>query len=131
MHPNICRFISDAVYDGRLIFRTHQPNEQRLDVDMMRRHCARADGLRFVPVDMLASRSAAPPRPSGSNKSISALLGKQWIDQNGERKKSIGHEDILVVTPYNMQVNHLQTFFRPARASGRLTSFRGRRRRWF
>jgi superfamily I DNA and/or RNA helicase len=34
------------------------------------------------------------------------LLGKTWIDRKGA-KNAIGIEDILVVTPYNMQVNHL------------------------
>jgi len=50
MHGDICRFISDAVYDGRL--EPEKANsEQRLVLDPRTTHSApRATGIRFVPV---------------------------------------------------------------------------------
>lgn len=47
-------------------------------------------------------------------KTYDGLLGKSWVDRKGV-KRTIGLDDILVVTPYNMQVDHLRDVL-PSRA---------------
>jgi uncharacterized protein len=105
MNPDICRFISDAVYDGRLVSDT-SAKRQRLEIDMSSDIALAATGLRFVPVDHTGFAQRCPPEAERLTQTYNALIGKHWIDQNGI-KKVIGIDDILVVTPYNMQVNHL------------------------
>ena len=59
--------------------------------------------MRSVVRDLRANISAE----AGARQTYEALIGLSWIDQKGG-KKLIGIEDVLVVTPYNMQVNHLR-----------------------
>jgi predicted RecB family nuclease len=106
MNPNICRFISDAVYDGRLVSDA-STKHQRLDIGMSRDVALAPAGLRFVPVDHVGFAQRCPPEAARLKQTYEALIGLSWIDQKGG-KKLIGIEDVLVVTPYNMQVNHLR-----------------------
>jgi uncharacterized protein len=105
MNPDICRFISDAVYDGRLVS-DPSAKQQRLDIGKSSDIAIAPTGLRFVPVDHAGFAQRCPPEAERLKQTYNALIGKNWIDQKGI-KKAIGIEDILVVTPYNMQVNHL------------------------
>jgi uncharacterized protein len=105
MNPDICRFISEAVYDGRLVS-DPSAKQQRLEIGMSSDIALAATGLRFVPVDHTGFAQRCPPEAERLKQTYNALIGKHWIDQKGI-KKMIGIEDILVVTPYNMQVNHL------------------------
>jgi hypothetical protein len=75
-------------------------------------------------------QNAAPKYDSRLKQAIAALLGKVWIDQRGKRNV-IGLNDILVVSPYNMQSTICATFCRRTRGSELSISFKGRRRRPF
>jgi predicted RecB family nuclease len=105
MNPDICRFISDAVYDGRLVS-DPSAKQQRLDIGRSSDIALAPTGLRFVPVLHTGFAQRCPPEAERLKQTYNALIDKHWIDQNGI-KKVIGIEHILVVTPYNMQVNHL------------------------
>jgi hypothetical protein len=59
-----------------------------------------------------------------SAQTYQALLGKPWIDQTGQRRTITG-EDILVVTPYNMQVNHLRDVLPAGARAGTVDKFQG------
>jgi len=113
MNPDICKFISDAVYDGRLVSDS-SAHQQRIDIGTSTDGALAPTGLRFVAVDHLGFAQRCPPEAERLKQSYDALLGKTWIDRKGI-KKVIGIEDILVVTPYNMQVNHLSEVL-PAKA---------------
>jgi uncharacterized protein len=105
MNPDICKFISDAVYDGRLVS-DPSAHQQRIDIGTSTDDALAPTGLRFVAVDHAGFAQRCPPEAERLKQTYDALLGKTWIDRKGA-KKVIGIEDILVVTPYNMQVNHL------------------------
>lgn len=106
MNPDICRFISEAVYDGRLVS-DPSAHQQRIDIGTSTDDALAPTGLRFVAVDHAGYAQRCPPEAERLKQTYETLLGKTWIDRKGA-KKAIGTGDILVITPYNMQVNHLR-----------------------
>jgi len=123
MHPDICRFISDAVYDSRL---NSDPStkHQRVNVTKDDDDALAPTGIRFVCVDHSGHAQRSPPEAERLKQTFTVLLGNEWIDQRGARKV-IGLDDILVVSPYNMQVNHLRDIL-PANARvGTVDKFQG------
>ncbi|HXE60024.1 MAG TPA: ATP-binding protein, partial [Gemmatimonadaceae bacterium] len=105
MHPDLCAFISNAYYDGRLTPDTSTARQKlvlRGDAD----GALGESGLRFVPVDHTACSQRSEEEVARVNELYGALLGQQWVDQHGQLGV-IGPADILVVTPYNMQVRAL------------------------
>ncbi len=124
MHPAICHFISDAVYDGRL-----QP-----DLDNARRHIV-ADGnrdpdaiisagLRFVEVEHEGCSQKSEEEAERLKHTYESLLGMTWVDEVGD-KHELGIEDILVVTPYNMQVDLLEKTLPEGARVGTVDRFQG------
>ena len=124
MHPTLCRFISDAVYDGRLT--SHSSTEQqRLLVDVKRDAEALASvGLKFVPVRHTGCSQRCPEEAERLSVAYKALLGSYWIDQTGARRR-VGTDDILVVSPYNMQVDLLRTTLPDGARVGTVDKFQG------
>jgi len=103
MHPELCRFVSQAFYDGRL-----EPHEstakQRLIVQAS--DAIAPAGLRFTGVEHADNSQKSVEEAERLKAIYEQLLGAQWVNQNGETK-TITTDDILVVSPYNMQVNLL------------------------
>lgn len=122
MHPDICRFVSEAVYDGRLVSEP-KTERQRLVLDPAADpEALAATGIRFVCVEHDGCAQKSPAEAERVRAAYEALRGQRWIDEDGV-ERAIGMKDILVVTPYNMQVNLLQSVLPPS------TNSRGRKRR--
>jgi uncharacterized protein len=124
MHPALCRFISDAFYDSRLA--SHQSTEQqRLLADPQRDPEVLAPfGLRFVPVEHTGCSQKCEEEASRLLQTYSALLNTMWINEEGERRR-IGVEDLLVVSPYNMQVDLLRWTLPSGARVGTVDKFQG------
>jgi uncharacterized protein len=106
MHPDVCRFISDAVYESRL-FPEPKNAEQRLILKPDAHTALCSTGLVFVP----AIHDACLQRSEEEAEIVSAiyksLLAQRYRDRDGnEHLMTAGN--ILVVAPYNMQVNLLR-----------------------
>jgi superfamily I DNA and/or RNA helicase len=123
MHPDICRFISDAVYDGRLESDA-SAKQQRIETGASDDAALAPTGIRFVPVEHAGFAQRCPPEAERLKQAFTALLGKTWIDQRGA-KQVIGLDDILVVSPYNMQVNHLRDILPTGARVGTVDKFQG------
>lgn len=124
MHSSICRFISDAVYDGRL-HADADADRQRLVVDVAMDPDALAPvGLRFVDVISVGCAQRSAPEAERLKRTYDALIGQRWIDRD-EVEHELGVEDVLVVTPYNMQVNLLQSVLRAGARVGTVDKFQG------
>jgi uncharacterized protein len=63
-------------------------------------------GLRFVAVEHEGNSQRSSEEAARLARAYRTLLGQSWVNQRGETKP-IGIEDILVVSPYNLQVNLL------------------------
>jgi superfamily I DNA and/or RNA helicase len=123
MHPDICRFISDAVYNGRLQA-DPSTRQQRIVIASSVDAALAPTGIRFVSVEHGGFAQRCPPEAERVRHAFAALLGKEWIDQLGECR-TIGLNDILVVSPYNMQVNHLRDILPAGARVGTVDKFQG------
>jgi uncharacterized protein len=101
MHPDVCSFISEIAYEGRL---QSEPGceRQRILGDWP----LSGTGLGYLPVEHLGNRTWSPEEVEVVDREFRALLGRRWIDKEGvERELTV--QDILVVAPYNAQVARL------------------------
>lgn len=124
MHPLVCRFISEAVYDGRL-----EPDEeaaaQALLVDTARDPEALAEaGIRFVDVGHQGCAQRSHEEAARLRVTYEALLRQPWRNRKGE-VRPLGVDDILVVSPYNMHVNLLQSVLPAGARVGTVDKFQG------
>lgn len=103
LHPSICSFTSEMFYEGRLAS-LDGLNRQNIQVS------APFDGagLWFVPVVHEGNRSYSGEEVERVAVIVESLTqtGSSWTDRHG-RQKALGRNDILVVAPYNDQVNRL------------------------
>jgi len=124
MHPDLCRFVSDAVYEGRLKAEGTTA-VQRLEIDVALDSDALAPaGLRFVDVPHVGRTQRAPEEAERLAVTYGALLGSDWIDRHGVRQR-VGADDILVVSPYNMQVELLKRTLPEGARIGTVDKFQG------
>lgn len=124
MHSALCRFISGAVYDGRLDS-AEDADRQALLVDPALDPAALAEaGLRFVEVVHEGCAQKSPAEAARLRTTYEALLGQPWRNRKGE-VRPLGVDDILVVSPYNMQVNLLQSALPPGARVGTVDKFQG------
>ncbi|GAA0308848.1 TM0106 family RecB-like putative nuclease [Sphingomonas oligophenolica] len=124
MHPDLCRFISEAVYDRRL---EAEPTtgRQRIEVDVAEDPEALAPaGLRFVDVDHSGCTQRSQEEAERLARTYCALIGSHWTDRYGDRHW-IGTEEILVVSPYNMQVEMLKRLLPEGARVGTVDKFQG------
>ncbi len=123
MHPDVCRFISEAVYDRRL--QAEERNSlQRLVLSATADPALRASGICFVPVlhDHCSQRSEA--EAARVAELYASLLRQEWTNKD-HVTEAITTRDILVVTPYNMQVNLLKSALPPGARVGTVDKFQG------
>jgi uncharacterized protein len=123
MHPDVCRFISDAVYESRL--HSYPGTElQRLVLSAAPDPALKASGLSFVPVSHLDCRQKSEEEGRRVREIFASLLNQRWVDLE-KGKRVLGIDDILVVSPYNIQVNHLQSILPPGARVGTVDRFQG------
>jgi predicted RecB family nuclease len=123
MHPDVCRFISDAVYDGRLLPAPDNSN-QRLLLDANAHPALRQTGIRYVPAmhDTCTQRSREEADLVCAL--VASLLLQRYCDKTGT-DHAMTLEDILVVAPYNMQVNLLKAVLPEGARVGTVDKFQG------
>jgi uncharacterized protein len=116
MHPKICEFISEVVYEGRL---HPAPGEglERQAVDGFA-------GLRYVPVEHVGNRSWSIGEVEVVDEMVRELIGKDWTDRYGQTRP-MTLDDILVVTPYNAQVAKLTETLPDGARVGTVDKFQG------
>jgi len=83
-----------------------------------------ATGLRFVSVEHRDNAQRSIEEANRLGQAYRALLGRPWVNQKGERHP-ITTDDILVVSPYNMQVNLLKQTLPPGARVGTVDKFQG------
>lgn len=121
LHPDLCAFTSELYYEGRL--RSREGLErQRVDGP----EPLRGTGLRFIPVAHQRNSSESPEEVEVIHALVSELLdsGATWTDAEGETRR-VGPEDVLVVTPYNDQVDRLTERLPADVAIGTVDKFQG------
>jgi len=123
MHPDVCRFISEAVYDGRLV-----PEEENAGQGLVLANGAdpvlARSGIRFVPVEHEGCAQKSEAEAARIREVYLSVLGRRWTDSKGATRP-IQPDDILVVSPYNVQVNHLKSVLPAGALVGTVDKFQG------
>ncbi len=119
MHPSVCSFISAAVYDGRL-HPDHAAGAQTLTAP----DGASLVGAGFRAVIHAGRSQVSPEEIAAIRSQIDAVVGSTYRGRDGGLR-IVGHPDILVVAPYNAQVNALQAVLPPAIRVGTVDRFQG------
>ncbi|WP_182657441.1 TM0106 family RecB-like putative nuclease [Stenotrophomonas lacuserhaii] len=123
MHPAVCSFISDAVYDGRL--HAAAGVERRHLVLTQDVHPSLAPvGVRYIPVAHSGRSQSCEEEASVISDLYVSLLKQEFVETDGARH-TLGTENILVVSPYNLQVNLLKRFLPDGARVGTVDKFQG------
>jgi superfamily I DNA and/or RNA helicase len=123
MHEDVCRFISDAVYDGRLM--PDAANQrQRLVLDASAHPKLKPTGIRFLPVRHDGCKQRSDAEAAVVKDLVDSLLQQGYIDKKGKRRP-MTLENVLVVAPYNVQVNLLKTLLPAGARVGTIDKFQG------
>jgi uncharacterized protein len=106
MHPDVCSFVSEAVYDGKL---QAEPRTRRRAILPApgSRLLRRGTGILWVPVEHQDNAQASDEEVDAVAAIVGELLRSKYRNKDG-RERSMKLEDVLVVAPYNMQVRRLQ-----------------------
>lgn len=97
MHPDVCAFISQQIYDGRL----HSFPDCRQQTTVA------GTGLRWLRVDHDGNRTASVQEAGAIVAELSRLIDTPWTDHTGQTKPLQPH-DFMVVAPFNDQVNAIR-----------------------
>ena len=81
-------------------------------------------GIRFVPAVHECCAQKSEAEAARIRDAYASLLQQRWTDKKGVTRP-IGVDDILVVTPYNVQVNHLKSVLPSGARVGTVDKFQG------
>lgn len=122
MHPDVCKLISEQVYEGRLSSDT-----------ITHKHVVQTDGpiitkksgTCFVPVEHEGNTQGSPEEVAQIEALAKELIGAEfWPDDEGN-ERNISWNDILFVAPYNYQVNLLRAALDDRARIGSVDKFQG------
>jgi predicted RecB family nuclease len=92
MHPDVCDFISQQIYDDRL---ESYPGCKR-------QNTVAGTGLRWIRAGHTDNTTSSPEEAHLIVAEILRLMGTEWTDHKGN-EKPLRPKDFVVVTPYNDQ----------------------------
>jgi uncharacterized protein len=123
MHPSICSFISEAVYDGRL--KPHEDcRRQRLQLNGATHPALKPHGVSILEMHHQGCSQSSEEEALAGRDLIDRLIGTEFIDRDGN-VGTIGLQNILVVAPYNAQVNLLRARLPDGARVGTVDKFQG------
>lgn len=123
MHPRVCRFISDAVYDGRL--EAEDGNERRTLVLGTDAHpLLRPAGIVHAPIEHEGCSQSSEPEAALVAEIYASALRQRFTDKDGV-EQPMTSANILVVAPYNVQVNLLKRTLPADARVGTVDKFQG------
>jgi uncharacterized protein len=121
LHPDLCRYTSEAFYDGRL---EPEPHLARQVVNAA--GPAGGTGPRWIPIPHHGNDNESPEEAILVAELATKLVtqGGTWIGPKGVEQR-IGWEQVLVVAPYNAQVGAIQRLLPPDARVGTVDKFQG------
>jgi uncharacterized protein len=122
MHPAVCLPLSEVVYEGKL---KAAKNNDRQHVSVPdSKLIKQSHGVMVINVEHDGNRQSSEEEVDVIQRIIDDLKTGRCTAKNGEAR-SIGDGDILVVAPYNMQVNLLKDRLGDQIAIGTIDKFQG------
>ena len=106
MHPDVCGFISDVMYGGKL--HSHE--------SCVGQSAAGQTGLRWLRAEHKGCSTESPQEAAIVVAKVEELLGQPWTDQHGVTRP-LTVADFMVVAPYNDQRRCIEAAMRANRAT--------------
>ncbi|MBU1698614.1 MAG: TM0106 family RecB-like putative nuclease [Candidatus Eisenbacteria bacterium] len=137
LHPELCRFISEAVYEGRLQPEKHTAARRILvagsgaikgrikETPAPSMAMTREAGLLFIPVEHAGNVQGSDEEVDAIDGLIQSLLKLEHTDKKGKNAGRLTLDDILIVAPYNMQIRKLKQALGPGARIGTIDKFQG------
>lgn len=123
MHPDVCRFISDAIYESRLVSDASTFG-QALVLNDHAHQALKPTGIRYLPVEHDACSQKSPQEAAVVKVLVENLLTQRYRNKKDEIKP-FTLNDILIIAPYNMQVNLLKRTLPAGARVGTVDKFQG------
>ena len=101
MHPDVCRFVSEVVYESRLDAIPECENQRIYATGALT-----GTGVRFIEVRHEGNTRASTEEADAIAGAIAGLAGATITESDGTQRP-LSMNDIMVVTPYNAQVRCL------------------------
>ena len=119
LHPEVCRFTSEAFYEGRL-----EP-QAGLEGQRIRGPRLEGSGLRLVTTAHEGNTTESPEEAAAIAGMVAELVGGHtWVNREGE-ERPMAITDILVVAPYNVQVGAIKALLPADARIGTVDKFQG------
>jgi predicted RecB family nuclease len=122
MHPEVNRFISEAVYEGRLT--TDPSTDERVVVPGGGGPLERGAGIVVLEVPHEGNTQDSDEEADAIGRLLDQLRRSELVQAGGSRRPVDVARDVLVVAPYNMQVRRLRAAF-PGVRVGSVDKFQG------
>lgn len=103
LHDDLCAFISRAVYEGRL-----ENDAAASAQSLVAPDGTDLAGARVVGACHEGRSQVSPEEVERVHAEIESVLGARYVDRDGEQHV-IGSKDVIVVAPFNAQVNALRS----------------------
>jgi len=101
MHPSITEFVSEQVYEGKLLSAPGLEHQAISGDDWLA-----GSGLRWFPIEHSGRSTCCPEEVTAVVETFYSMIGREFT--NKERVKStITADDIFVIAPYNLQKSEL------------------------
>jgi uncharacterized protein len=102
LHPEICEFISISMYDGRLVSADHCARRVIIDADGHQQA-----GIRWHPVEHVGNKLNSVEEVDAIRAIVRGFEGATRVAKDGT-VVPLAPGDVMVVAPYNSQVNDLR-----------------------
>lgn len=122
MHPDVCQPLSEVVYEGKL--QADEDNIHQAIIIPEPKLITKKNGILSIPVEHEGNVSSSIEEVMVVQQLIDELKTGTFIDKS-QQEKPITDADILVVAPYNMQVNLLKEKLGDSIKVGTIDKFQG------
>ncbi|MCW5661674.1 MAG: TM0106 family RecB-like putative nuclease [Burkholderiaceae bacterium] len=123
MHPAVCAFISEAVYDGRLLPEPHNA-AQSLVLGPDAHRLLKPAGIVHARIAHAGCSQRSRPEAELARDLYASALRQRYTDKDGI-EHAMTPDNVLVVAPYNAQVNLLKATLPAGAKVGTVDKFQG------
>ena len=109
MHPKICGYVSEMFYEGKLSSDSATQFRKLVIAKNDADDLPIDSGILYIPVEHTGCTQGSDKEVAVVNTIVGKLLANAYIPGKGEAPQKITKQDILCVTPYNLQRQKLQT----------------------
>jgi len=121
MHPDVCAFVSERSYDGRLHARDACA-ERRITAPQ---GALTSSGLRAIPVEHTGRSQASPEEAAAIAGACADLLAGATVTDDKGHTRALVEPDILIVAPYNLAVHCIREHVPAGVRVGTVDRFQG------